>query len=130
MAPNLTDRQQAFIDVWKEIEAKKGSNPTYAEISEHFGFASNNSVRQILLALEKKGVFTKIGDSWEITHVGKFAVLDINTRSYLVDASPSSGTTGSLVGAGMFPLREAMRIVMDTNIYGSPVYAIVPVPLS
>jgi repressor LexA len=52
---SLTDKQSKiyeFIETW---QMKNGYPPTQAEICDHFGFRSLNSVRSHLMLIEKKG---------------------------------------------------------------------------
>jgi repressor LexA len=52
---NLTDKQSKiyeFINMWHE---RNGYPPTQAEICDHFGYGSLNTVRSHLVLIEKKG---------------------------------------------------------------------------
>lgn len=51
----FTDRQQEILDFIREQQSSRGVTPSRAEIQEHFGFASPNSVTEHLKALERKG---------------------------------------------------------------------------
>ena len=55
MSVDVTVRQAEIFTFLEEYIEKKGYAPTRAEISEHFGFSSNNASEQHLRALEKKG---------------------------------------------------------------------------
>ncbi len=51
----LTVKQQVIYDFIAERISCKGFPPTQAEIREHFGFSSSNTVRGHLSLIEKKG---------------------------------------------------------------------------
>lgn len=54
-APLLSSRQQQLADFLAEFHARKGYPPTLAQMAEHLGLSSLNSVRSLLAALQKKG---------------------------------------------------------------------------
>lgn len=51
----LTDRQKNVLDFIQNEQREKGITPSTREIQNHFGFASQTSVMQYLVALERKG---------------------------------------------------------------------------
>lgn len=62
MTPNLrpaTAKQQAVIDFLSEYQAREGMPPTIREIADRFGYASLNSVRDILRTLAEKKLVTR-----------------------------------------------------------------------
>ena len=52
----LTDRQSDILAFIQSEQREKGITPSTREIQKHFGFASQTSVMQYLVALERKGV--------------------------------------------------------------------------
>jgi repressor LexA len=51
----LTERQKNILDFIQREHREKGVTPSTREIQSHFGFASQTSVMQYLVALERKG---------------------------------------------------------------------------
>jgi repressor LexA len=51
----LTERQKNILDFIQREQREKGVTPSTREIQSHFGFASQTSVMQYLVALERKG---------------------------------------------------------------------------
>ena len=51
----LSDRQRELVDFMAGFHAEKGYPPTLAQMAEHLGVSSLNSVKSLLAALEKKG---------------------------------------------------------------------------
>ncbi len=51
----LTERQKNVLDFIQREQREKGVTPSTREIQSHFGFASQTSVMQYLVALERKG---------------------------------------------------------------------------
>ena len=51
----LTQKQSEILDFIGESQKSNGFPPTQAEIREHFGFGSQNAVRNHLQHIEKKG---------------------------------------------------------------------------
>jgi len=51
----LTDRQSDILAFIQSEQREKGITPSTREIQKHFGFASQTSVMQYLVALERKG---------------------------------------------------------------------------
>lgn len=58
-APELTDRQQAVLDVLREHAAEHGYPPTVREIGEVLGLASSSTVHSHLSALERAGIIER-----------------------------------------------------------------------
>src|SRR5438046_9160026 len=51
----LTERQKDVLDFVRGVRREKGVTPSTREIQSHFGFASQTSVMQYIVALERKG---------------------------------------------------------------------------
>ena len=51
----LTERQKNVLNFIQREQREKGVTPSTREIQSHFGFASQTSVMQYLVALERKG---------------------------------------------------------------------------
>ena len=51
----LTERQKNILDFIQREQREKGVTPSTREIQSHFGFASQTSVMQYIVALERKG---------------------------------------------------------------------------
>lgn len=51
----LTDRQREVLDFIQHEQREKGVTPSTREIQGHFGFASQTSVMQYIVVLERKG---------------------------------------------------------------------------
>ena len=58
-APELTDRQQAVLDVLRSHTAEHGYPPTVREIGEVLGMASSSTVQSHLAALERAGIIER-----------------------------------------------------------------------
>ncbi len=58
-APDLTDRQQAVLDVLRSHTAAHGYPPTVREIGEVLGMASSSTVHSHLAALERAGIIER-----------------------------------------------------------------------
>ncbi len=58
-APELTDRQQAVLDVLRSHTAEHGYPPTVREIGEVLGMASSSTVHSHLAALERAGIIER-----------------------------------------------------------------------
>ena len=56
LTPDLTDRQQAVLDVLRSHAAEHGYPPTVREIGEVLGLASSSTVHSHLAALERAGI--------------------------------------------------------------------------
>lgn len=59
LAPELTDRQQAVLDVLRAHAAEHGYPPTVREIGEVLGMASSSTVHSHLAALERAGIIER-----------------------------------------------------------------------
>ncbi len=57
--PDLTDRQQAVLDVLRSHTAAHGYPPTVREIGEVLGMASSSTVHSHLAALERAGIIER-----------------------------------------------------------------------
>ena len=57
--PELTDRQQAVLDVLRSHTAEHGYPPTVREIGEVLGMASSSTVHSHLAALERAGIIER-----------------------------------------------------------------------
>lgn len=55
----LTEKQAKILTFLGEIIEERGHAPSFAEICEHFGFASVNAAQAHLAALEKKGAIIR-----------------------------------------------------------------------
>ena len=55
----LTERQQEVLDFVTNYFEEKNYSPTYADISAHFGWTSNNASLEHLRAIAKKGYLVK-----------------------------------------------------------------------
>ena len=53
---DLTDKQEYLLEYIRTYYLKHGMAPTYKEMSEHTGCLSNAQIRQMLVALQKKGL--------------------------------------------------------------------------
>lgn len=51
----LTDKQQEILDYMQDFHAEEDRLPSSWELTRHFGWKSQNSAMQVLLALIKKG---------------------------------------------------------------------------
>lgn len=56
---DLTARQAEVLAFINEFRSREQSNPTQAELADHFGWASQNPSATHLQALERKGVIVK-----------------------------------------------------------------------
>jgi repressor LexA len=59
----LTKKQADVLRYIAQHILKMGFQPSYREISDHFGWASSVSARHHLMAMEKKGVVVITGES-------------------------------------------------------------------
>lgn len=57
--PPLTHRQHQVLDYLRDYITSHGYPPSYDEIRYQFGFASLNAVRDVLIALERKGYLVR-----------------------------------------------------------------------
>jgi repressor LexA len=75
----LTDRQKHVLDFIQSEQREKGITPSTREIQSHFGFASQTSVMQYLVALERKGFLDRHARKARalITPVQKVRITDI-----------------------------------------------------
>jgi repressor LexA len=75
----LTDRQKNVLDFIQAEQREKGITPSTREIQNHFGFASQTSVMQYLVALERKGFLDRHARKARalITPVQKVRITDI-----------------------------------------------------
>ena len=55
----LTERQRNVLDFIQREQREKGITPSTREIQSHFGFASQTSVMQYIVALERKGFLNR-----------------------------------------------------------------------
>ena len=55
----LTDRQRSVLDFIQREQREKGITPSTREIQNHFRFASQTSVMQYIVALERKGFLNR-----------------------------------------------------------------------
>lgn len=55
----LTERQQAVLDFIREQQSATGITPSTREVQQHFDYASQTSVVDILHALERKGALQR-----------------------------------------------------------------------
>ena len=55
----LTERQRSVLDFIQREQRENGVTPSTREIQNHFGFASQTSVMQYIVALERKGFLNR-----------------------------------------------------------------------
>ena len=75
----LTDRQKNVLDFIQREQREKGITPSTREIQSHFRFASQTSVMQYIVALERKGFLDRHARKARalITPVQKVRITDI-----------------------------------------------------
>lgn len=75
----LTARQKSILDFIQEEQRQKGVTPSTREIQSHFGFASQTSVMQYLVTLERKGFLDRHSRKARalVTPVQKIRITDI-----------------------------------------------------
>src|SRR5437773_5475985 len=75
----LTERQRSVLEFIQLEQREKGMTPSTREIQHHFGFASQTSVMQYLVALERKGFIDRPARKARalITPVQKVRITDI-----------------------------------------------------
>jgi repressor LexA len=76
----LSDRQQAVLEFICDQHSAAGLMPSTREIQDHFGYASQTSVQDILHALERKGALRR--------HPGKARALTLTSafeRATIID---------------------------------------------
>ncbi len=95
-APELTDRQQAVLDVLRSHTAEHGYPPTVREIGEVLGMASSSTVHSHLAALERAGIIERDPTKPRALKWGPAA----ETLGIDATAGGSVGATGTGSGAG------------------------------
>ncbi|MEY2484657.1 MAG: repressor LexA [Verrucomicrobiota bacterium] len=75
----LTDRQKNVLDFIQNEQREKGITPSTREIQNHFGFASQTSVMQYLVALQRKGFIDRPARKARavVTPIQKVRITDI-----------------------------------------------------
>jgi repressor LexA len=75
----LTDRQKNVLDFIQNEQREKGITPSTREIQNHFGFASQTSVMQYLVALQRKGFIDRTARKARavVTPIQKVRITDI-----------------------------------------------------
>src|SRR2546421_10650328 len=75
----LTDRQRSVLDFIQSEQREKGITPSTREIQNHFGFASQTSVMQYIVTLERKGFLDRHARKARalITPVQKVRITDV-----------------------------------------------------
>ncbi len=75
----LTERQRGILEFIQTEQREKGITPSTREIQHHFGFASQTSVMQYLVTLERKGFLDRHARKARalITPVQKVRITDI-----------------------------------------------------
>lgn len=75
----LTERQKSILDFIQREQREKGITPSTREIQSHFRFASQTSVMQYLVTLERKGFLNRHPHKARalITPVQKVRITDI-----------------------------------------------------
>ncbi|MGI8432749.1 MAG: transcriptional repressor LexA [Chthoniobacterales bacterium] len=75
----LTERQQEVLTFIQSEQREKGLTPSTREIQKHFGYASQTSVMQYLVVLERKGFLDRHARKARalITPVQKVRIMDI-----------------------------------------------------
>ncbi len=61
--PSLTPKEKGFLEFLELYTKRKNYSPSYAEIKDHFGFASYNSVQRYLKQLHNKGYIHNPGEN-------------------------------------------------------------------
>ena len=90
----LTDRQKNVLDFIQREQREKGITPSTREIQSHFRFASQTSVMQYIVALERKGFLER--------HAGKARALITPVQKVRITDVPIYGQ----IPAGMSALTE------------------------
>jgi repressor LexA len=90
----LTGRQKNVLDFIQREQRDKGITPSTREIQNHFGFASQTSVMQYIVALERKGFLER--------HAGKARALVTPAMKVRIADIPIYGQ----IPAGMSALTE------------------------
>ena len=91
VAPELTDRQHAVLDVLRSHTAEHGYPPTVREIGEVLGMASSSTVHSHLAALERAGIIERDPTKPRALKWGPAAAsmgIDMGTTTH---ASPDTG---------------------------------------
>src|SRR3954453_24176374 len=75
----LTDRQRDILEFGQSEQREKGITPSTREIQHHFGFASQTSVMQYIVTLERKGFLDRHAPKARalITPVQKVRITDV-----------------------------------------------------
>jgi repressor LexA len=75
----LTERQRNILDFIQREQREKGITPSTREIQNHFGFASQTSVMQYIVTLERKGFLDRHARKARalITPVQKVRITDV-----------------------------------------------------
>ena len=90
----LTERQRSVLHFIEREQREKGVTPSTREIQNHFRFASQTSVMQYIVALEKKGFLQR--------HAGKARALITPIQKVRIHDVPIYGQ----IPAGMASLTE------------------------
>jgi repressor LexA len=90
----LTPRQKSVLDFIQREQREKGLTPSTREIQSHFRFASQTSVMQYIVALERKGFLQR--------HAGKARALITPLQKVRIHDVPIYGQ----IPAGMAALTE------------------------
>jgi repressor LexA len=75
----LTDRQRSVLQFIQREQREKGVTPSTREIQSHFQFASQTSVMQYIMALEKKGFLQRRAGKARalVTPIQKIRIRDV-----------------------------------------------------
>jgi repressor LexA len=102
----LTERQKDVLDFIQREQREKGITPSTREIQSHFGFASQTSVMQYIVALERKGFVDR--------HARKARALITPAMKVMITDIPIYGQ----IPAGMSALTEQTiegHVSLDTR---------------
>jgi repressor LexA len=135
-APDLTDRQQAVLDVLRSHTAEHGYPPTVREIGEVLGMASSSTVHSHLAALERAGIIERDPTKPRALKWGPAAeTLGIDATAGGSVGATGSGATVSSIGAGNVDVDASVTMPLLGRVAaGAPILAeehveeYVPVP--
>jgi hypothetical protein len=90
MKPPITDKQAALLLFCAEFYAANDQLPPYHAMSERFGWASDNSGLEAMLALRWKGYVERNAlGKWKFTDLGRAFITE---RAHGARAHPTNGT--------------------------------------
>ncbi|MCW2920234.1 MAG: SOS-response transcriptional repressor, LexA [Thermoleophilia bacterium] len=137
-APELTDRQQAVLDVLRSHTAEHGYPPTVREIGEVLGMASSSTVHSHLAALERAGIIERDPTKPRALKWGPAAAtlgIDATAGGSVGATGPTSGGTVTSIGHGNVDVDASVTMPLLGRVAaGAPILAeehveeYVPVP--